>query len=63
MKKPLTKVQEKIFSDLIDKKLTVREIAEARNVSLQAVYSQLKLMVKKGWLKKEYSANYVTVIQ
>ena len=59
MKEELTAKQREILILLTDKGQTVRQIAQERNVSLQAVYSQLRTIIKKGWLRKAYSANYV----
>lgn len=55
----LTKKQEIILRLLVDDGLSVRQIAQERGISQQAVYAQLRTIIKKGWLRKAYSANYV----
>lgn len=61
VKQELTRRQREIYGQLIDQGLSVVRIAQNRGVSKQAVYAQLRIMVAKGWLRKEYSANYVGV--
>ena len=61
VKRELTDKQHEILKQLTDGQQSVRQIAQKRNVSQQAIYAQLRTIIKKGWLRKEYSANYVRV--
>ena len=61
VKEELSTKQEQILKQLTEDGLSVRQIAQARNVSQQAVYAQLRTLIRKGWLRKEYSANYERV--
>lgn len=58
MKDELTRKQEEIYRQLTSEGLTVAQIAQKRGISKQAVYVQLRVLIKKGWLRKEYNANY-----
>ena len=61
MKDDLTTKQKEILTLLTDKGHSVQQIAQQRGVSKQAVYAQLRTIIKKGWLRKAYSANYERV--
>ena len=61
VKEELTKKQEIILKQLTEEKLNIKQIAQERGVSRQAVYAQHRILVRKGWLRKEYSANYERV--
>ncbi|RLA46948.1 MAG: hypothetical protein DRR04_05385 [Gammaproteobacteria bacterium] len=61
VKEDLTLKQREILTQLTDKAQSVRQIAHTCNVSQQAVYAQLRTIIKKGWLRKEYRANYEKV--
>ena len=58
VKEELTAKQQAILEQLTDKQRSVKQIAQERNVSQQAIYAQLRTIIKKGWLRKEYRANY-----
>lgn len=58
VKKHITTAQKSILEELTTKARTVKQIAKKRRVSQQAIYAQLKIMVRKGWLKKDYTPNY-----
>ena len=58
VKEVLTPIQKQILDSLVKDGLTIKEIAVKRGVSQQAIYAQVRLLVKKGWLRKAYRANY-----
>ena len=59
VKVDLTAKQREILKQITDEAHSVKQIAEERGVSQQAIYAQLRIIIKKGWLRKAYSANYV----
>ena len=58
VKEELTPKQKDIYLYLTKDSSTIKEIAFKRGVSQQAIYAQVRVLVKKGWLRKAYKANY-----
>jgi DNA-binding MarR family transcriptional regulator len=54
----LTKTQ-KVVLDALKGGHSVKEIADARNVSLNSIYQVLHRLVERGLVEKQYKANFI----